>query len=228
MVVSVLDQLGLIGQPPQHNTTGGYPESLSSMFHLAKGLYNNWNRKEQYSILILGLDNAGKTTFLETLKKSYSLHSKELNKITPTVGQNVAQIPMDKNCILKFWDVGGQQNLRTMWSEYYPQCHGIIFVVDSTDRTRIGECNEVLTTVMMDEDVEGVPVLMLANKQDRPDAMEVQDIKQIFNKIAEHLSARDSRVLPLSALTGEGVREAAEWLLIRLQRNKTNRPPQYR
>lgn len=198
------------------------------MFHLAKGLYNNWNRKEQYSILILGLDNAGKTTFLETLKKSYSLHSKELSKITPTVGQNVAQVPMDKNCILKFWDVGGQQNLRAMWPEYYPQCHGIIFVVDSTDRSRIGECNDVLATVMMDEDVEGVPVLMLANKQDRPDAMEVQDIKQIFNKIAEHLSARDSRVLPLCALTGEGVREAAEWLLIRLQRNKANRPPQYR
>lgn len=198
------------------------------MFHLAKGLYNNWNRKEVYSILILGLDNAGKTTFLETLKKNYSLHSKDLDKIVPTVGQNVAQVPMSKSCTLKFWDVGGQENLRAMWPEYYPQCHGIIFVVDSTDRSRIGECNEVLQTVMMDEDVEGVPVLMLANKQDRPDAMEVQDIKQIFNQMAERLSARDSRVLPLSALTGEGVREAAEWLLIRLQRNKTNRPPQYR
>lgn len=198
------------------------------MFHLAKGLYNNWNRKEVYSILILGLDNAGKTTFLETLKKNYSLHSKDLDKIVPTVGQNVAQVPMNKSCTLKFWDVGGQENLRAMWPEYYPQCHGIIFVVDSTDRSRIGECNEVLQTVMMDEDVEGVPVLMLANKQDRPDAMEVQDIKQIFNQMAERLSARDSRVLPLSALTGEGVREAAEWLLIRLQRNKTNRPPQYK
>lgn len=198
------------------------------MFHLAKGLYNNWNRKEVYSILILGLDNAGKTTFLETLKKNYSLHSKDLDKIVPTVGQNVAQVPMSKSCTLKFWDVGGQENLRAMWPEYYLQCHGIIFVVDSTDRSRIGECNEVLQTVMMDEDVEGVPVLMLANKQDRPDAMEVQDIKQIFNQMAERLSARDSRVLPLSALTGEGVRGAAEWLLIRLQRNKTNRPPQYR
>lgn len=198
------------------------------MFHLAKGLYNNWNRKEQYSILILGLDNAGKTTFLETLKKQYSLHSKDLDKITPTVGQNVAQIPINKSCTLKFWDVGGQETLRTMWPEYYPQCHGIIFVVDSTDRSRIDECSEALRSIIMDEDVEGVPVLMLANKQDRADTMEVQDIKQIFNKIAEHLSARDSRVLPVSALTGEGVREAAEWLLIRLQRNKTNRPPLYR
>lgn len=198
------------------------------MFHLAKGLYNNWNRKEVYSILILGLDNAGKTTFLETLKKNYSLHSKELDKIVPTVGQNVAQIPMNKSCTLKFWDVGGQENLRAMWPEYYPQCHGIIFVVDSADRSRIGECNEALKSVIMDEDVEGVPVLMLANKQDRPDAMEVQDIKQIFNQMAERLDARDSRVLPLSSLTGEGVCEAAEWLLVRLQRNKTNRPPHYK
>lgn len=198
------------------------------MFHLARGLYNNWNRKEQYSILILGLDNAGKTTFLETLKQQYSLHSKDLDKITPTVGQNVAQINVSKNCVLKLWDVGGQEALRSMWSEYYLQCHGIIFVVDSTDRSRIDECSDTLRSVVMDEEVEGVPVLMLANKQDRPDSLEVQDIKQIFNKIAEHLGARDSRVLPISALTGEGVRDTAEWLLVRLQRNKANRPPVYK
>ncbi|CDF91104.1 probable ADP-ribosylation factor-like protein 3 [Zygosaccharomyces bailii] len=198
------------------------------MFHLARGLYNNWNRKEQYSILILGLDNAGKTTFLETLKQQYSLHSKDLDKITPTVGQNVAQINVNNTCTLKMWDVGGQEALRSMWSEYYPQCHGIIFVVDSTDRFRIDECGDALKSVVMDEEVEGVPILMLANKQDRPDSLEVQDIKQIFNKIAEHLGARDSRVLPISALTGEGVRDAAEWLLVRLQRNKANRRPLYK
>lgn len=198
------------------------------MFHLARGLYNNWNRKEQYSILILGLDNAGKTTFLETLKQQYSLHSKDLDKITPTVGQNMAQINVSKTCTLKLWDVGGQETLRSMWSEYYPQCHGIIFVVDSTDRSRIDECSDTLRSVVMEEEVEGVPVLMLANKQDRPDSLEVQDIKQIFNRLAEHLGARDSRVLPISALTGEGVRDTAEWLLVRLQRNKTNRPPVYK
>lgn len=200
---------------------------LDRMFHLVKGLYNNWNRKKQFSILILGLDNAGKTTFLETLKKEYSLHSKPLEKITPTVGQNVATIPV-QDCVLKFWDVGGQETLRSLWAEYYSQAHGIIFVVDSTDRDRLDECKETLRSIVMDEDVEGVPVLMLANKQDREDRMEVQDIKEIFNKIAEHLGARDSRVLPISALTGEGVTDAAEWLLVRLKRNGANRPPLYR
>ncbi|CAR23546.1 Arf family GTPase ARL3 [Lachancea thermotolerans CBS 6340] len=198
-----------------------------AMFHLAKGLYANWNRREQYSILILGLDNAGKTTFLEMLKKEYSKGSKSPEKITPTVGQNVATIPVN-NCLLKFWDVGGQETLRSLWPEYYAQAHGIIFVIDSADRERLEECCRTLKTVVTDEEVEGIPVLMLANKQDREDRMEVQDIKEVFNKIAEHLGARDSRVLPISALNKEGVKEAAEWILVRLRRNKANKPPQYK
>lgn len=50
--------------------------------------------------------------------------------------------------------------------------------------------------------VEGVPVLMLANKQDVPGASRVEEIKEVFNKIAAKLGARDSRVLPVSALEG--------------------------
>lgn len=198
------------------------------MFHLLQGLYHNWNKKEQYSILILGLDNAGKTTFLETLKKTYNLSSKDLSRIVPTVGQNVATITTKENILLKFWDVGGQESLRSMWSEYYSQCHAIIFVVDSTDRSRIDEWKHTLTSIMMDDEIEGVPVLMLANKQDKQDRMEIQDIKEIFNQIAEHLSARDSRVLPVSALTGDGITDSMDWLILRLQRNKKSRPPTYK
>ena len=44
--------------------------------------------------------------------------------------------------------------------------------------------------------------MMLANKQDLPDAMAVEQIKEVFNKIAIHLDARDSRVMPVSALEG--------------------------
>ncbi|CAB4255827.1 similar to Saccharomyces cerevisiae YPL051W ARL3 GTPase of the Ras superfamily required to recruit Arl1p to the Golgi [Maudiozyma barnettii] len=200
------------------------------MFHLVKGLYANWNRKEQYSVLILGLDNAGKTTFLETLKNQSSLKSKPLDKITPTVGQNIALIPVPNkpNILLKLWDVGGQESLRAMWPEYYSQCHGIIFVVDSSDSERMDECKRTLTSIVMDDEAEGVPILMLANKQDRPDRLEIQDIKEIFNQIAEHLSARDSRVLPVSSLTGEGIMDALDWMVLRLERNKKNRPPQYK
>lgn len=75
-------------------------------------------------------------------------------------------------------------------------------MVDSTDKARIEECRDVLEIVVDSEDTEGVPILMLANKQDREESLEVEEIKEVFNKIAERLSARDSRVLPVSALTG--------------------------
>lgn len=80
----------------------------------------------------------------------------------------------------------------------------------------------------MDDEIEGIPILMLANKQDKPERMEVQDIKEIFNRIAEHMSARDSRVLPVCALTGEGIKDSIEWMILRLQRNKNDRPPVYK
>ncbi len=66
---------------------------------------------------------------------------------------------------------------------------------------------------------------MLANKQDVPGALSVPEIQEIFNKIAEVLEARDSKVLPISALTGDGVREAIDWLSLRVQRNASHRPP---
>ena len=36
---------------------------------------------------------------------------------------------------------------------------------------------------------------------------------------------RDSRVLPCSALSGKGVREAVEWIATRVGWNKESRPP---
>ncbi|KAK9451144.1 ADP-ribosylation factor family-domain-containing protein [Limtongia smithiae] len=198
------------------------------MYHLMKGIYMQATKKEEYSVLILGLDNAGKTTLLEQLKRIYNEgRSVPADKIVPTVGQNMSHVTVGK-MHMKLWDVGGQENLRSLWRAYYSDCHAIVFVVDSTDRARIEECRNSLQAVVTDDTTEGIPVLMLANKQDRDDSMEVEDIKEIFNKIAEHLSARDSRVLPISALKGTGVREAAEWLAIRLARNKQYRPPNRR
>ncbi|KAG7877809.1 hypothetical protein KL905_001075 [Ogataea polymorpha] len=198
------------------------------MFHLAQSLYSSYTRKDEYSVLILGLDNAGKTTFLEQLKSIYVPNYKELRpeRILPTVGQNVGTIQVH-GTLLKFWDVGGQDSLRELWSEYYSNSHAIVFVIDSCDKERLVECSNVLTGVMSNELIEGLPILMLANKQDREDEtkLELVDIKEIFNPIAENLNARDSRVLPVSAITGEGVKDAIEWLYTRLIRNKMNRPP---
>lgn len=60
-----------------------------------------------------------------------------------------------------------------------------------------------LETIISHRDTADIPVLMLANKQDLPNSLKVEEIQQAgFTRIAEALSARDSKVLPISALTG--------------------------
>jgi ADP-ribosylation factor related protein 1 len=87
----------------------------------------------------------------------------------------------------------------------------------------------VLESVLHNQDAEGVPILVLANKQDREDCVEVVRIKEgLVRKVFEGEkggNVRDSRVLPCSALTGTGVQEAVEWLCSRVKWNKEARPP---
>lgn len=87
----------------------------------------------------------------------------------------------------------------------------------------------VLEDVLQHEDTEGVPLLVLANKQDREDCVEVVRIKEgLVRKVFEGEkggAVRDSRVLPCSALTGTGVKEAVDWLCSRVKWNKEARPP---
>lgn len=216
------------------------------MYHLIKSLYLHATSKEEYSILLLGLDNAGKTTLLEQIKSLYNDQHLPNLKTVPTVGQNVSLIDLP-DVYLRIWDVGGQHSLRGLWQSYYSSCHAIVFVLDSTDvgnadieslskesrrdndEGRLDECRLVLEDVLQNEQTEGVPVLVLANKQDREDCVEVVRIKEgLVRKVFEGekgQNVRDSRVLPLSALTGTGVKEAVEWLCSRIKWNKEGRPP---
>ncbi|KAJ1563348.1 ADP-ribosylation factor protein 3, partial [Nowakowskiella sp. JEL0078] len=134
---------------------------------------------------------------------------------------------------MNFWDLGGQRDLQSLWEKYYGECHAILFVIDANDQDRLDEVQEAFgrmffENMITNDSIEGVPVLMLANKQDVEGALGVHEIKETFNKIAVKLSARDSKVMSVSALTGDGVRDAVDWLYVRLQRNKINRPPIFR
>lgn len=88
------------------------------MFSLLYGLWKYYFKREEYFVLILGLDNAGKTTFLEQSKTRINKNYKgvNLNKITATVGLNIGRIDTD-GIILNFWDLGGQTELQTLWDK---------------------------------------------------------------------------------------------------------------
>ena len=70
--------------------------------------------------------------------------------------------------ILNFWDLGGQEELQALWDKYYAECHAIIYTVDSNDRDRIQESKKSFDAMIVNENLNGVPLLVLANKQDLP------------------------------------------------------------
>ncbi|CAL8070917.1 unnamed protein product [Orchesella dallaii] len=196
------------------------------MYTLFSGLYRYLTQNEEYCVVILGLDDAGKTTYLEAVKAAMSKDYKRMDpsRITPTVGLNTGQVETT-GIAIQFWDLGGQAELQTLWDKYYSECHGVIYVIDSHDRDRIEESKEAFDKMIRNELLQGVPLLVLANKQDLPDCMGVREVKPIFNQSAHLIGPRDCMVMPVSALTGEGIVEGLNWMIDCLKRNSEVRPP---
>uniref|UniRef100_A0A9L0TJD8 ADP-ribosylation factor-related protein 1 n=4 Tax=Equus TaxID=9789 RepID=A0A9L0TJD8_HORSE len=203
-------------------------EAPHTMYTLLSGLYKYMFQKDEYCILILGLDNAGKTTFLEQSKTRFNKNYKgmSLSKITTTVGLNIGTVDVGKSRLL-FWDLGGQEELQSLWDKYYAECHGVIYVIDSTDEERLSESKQAFEKMVTSEALDGVPILVLANKQDIETCLSIPDIKTAFSDCTSKIGRRDCLTQACSALTGKGVREGIEWMVKCVVRN-VHRPPRQR
>lgn len=140
------------------------------------GLFDSLNPSGQtLHIVQLGLDSAGKTTVLYRLKFDQYLNT------VPTIGFNCEKIRgtgKAKGVQFLVWDVGGQEKLRPLWRSYTRCTDGIVFVLDSVDVERMEEAKiELMRTANSNV---GVPVLVLANKQDLPGAKDPQEIEKLL------------------------------------------------
>ena len=71
----------------------------------------------------------------------------QLSKITTTVGLNIGKINT-QGVKLMFWDLGGQEELQTLWDKYFNDCHGVIFIIDSADPDRLMESKSAFDKVL--------------------------------------------------------------------------------
>ncbi|THD27722.1 ADP ribosylation factor protein 5B [Fasciola hepatica] len=155
-----------------------------------------------HKVLIVGLDNAGKSTIL------YQFVLKEAVHTSPTVGSNVEEVKW-RNLHLIMWDIGGQSSLRPSWSTYFPGSDFVILVIDSTDRERIWIAKKELYKLLAAEDLKKAKMLIFANKQDVAGCMSVAEISQSLNLT----SIRDHpwHIQACCALTGEGLPQGLDW-----------------
>jgi len=103
----------------------------------------------------VGLDAAGKTTIL------YKLKLGEIVTTIPTIGFNVETVEY-KNISFTVWDVGGQDKIRPLWRHYFQNTQGLIFVVDSNDRDRIGEARDELHRMLNEDELRDAALLIFA------------------------------------------------------------------
>ena len=167
-------------------------------------------------ILLIGLDNAGKTTILNFIK------SKKFVQTEPTVGLNIETIII-KNFEFLIFDVGGK--VRTLWSHYYENLSAIIFVVDSTDRGRLWEIREELKKINHELKYQAIPALIFYNKQDLE---KVVDFSELIDSTGiKEILELDVIVQKCSAKTGDGVYEGLDklssFLLISEKRGEANK-----
>ncbi|XP_058505405.1 ADP-ribosylation factor-like protein 14 [Solea solea] len=170
--------------------------------HVAMGLRGS--KPPEAHVLLLGLDNAGKSTLLYKLKHNLSVST------VPTIGFNVETIETrkkGKNIAVILWDVGGQGSMREHWRSFHPDAAAVVFVVDSADQERLGEARRELEKTLASEPLSGLPLILIANKQDVHGALTATEMKDKIN-LKKVCSGRDWFVQPCSASTGFGVEDA--------------------
>jgi len=172
-----------------------------------KSLIDGGKGKEQ-RIVMLGLDNAGKTTIL------YKLKMGEVVQTTPTIGFNVETVTR-KNLSFSVWDVGGQDQIRSLWRHYFLNTQAVIFVIDSNDTVRLKEAKDELNNVLVSPELAGAIVLVLANKQDIPNALSSAEITNGLDM--EKVKTHPWHVQAACAVNGDGLEQGLEWLAERIK-----------
>lgn len=159
-------------------------------------------------VLLLGLDNAGKTTLL------YRLKDGRVNTFIPTQRANIEKFEYG-GVSFKAFDLGGHEAVRRLWGDFAEDVDAVIFVVDSADAGRIGEAREELHRILGEDGLQDTPVMVLGNKADIPTALPHD---ALFGKLGiEALRRRgETRLFVCSMVLGTGFEDAMKWVAAQL------------
>lgn len=177
--------------------------------------------KKDIVLLMTGLDNSGKTLVLKHLNNDPNLD------VVPTMGFRYVNLN-HKLYSIKVYDVGGSSGIRPIWKNYYNDIHGVIYVVDASDMSRLDENKIIFGDLISNENIAGKPILLLANKQDIPGAIDELDVVENLDveKVA-NLMRCPTRVEICSCIftpdkaksSTSGIKNGYNWLLEIISKN---------
>ncbi|KAH9991621.1 ADP-ribosylation factor family-domain-containing protein [Russula compacta] len=112
-------------------------------------------------------------------------------------------------------DVGGQRTLRPYWRNYFEQTDALVWVVDSGDRLRLGDCRKELHSLLLEDRLAGASLLVFANKQDIQGSMTDKEIEQASLGALDlpTIKSHQWSIIPCSAVTGYNLLEGLNWVV---------------
>ncbi|KAI5949689.1 hypothetical protein CANMA_005496 [Candida margitis] len=177
-------------------------------------IIRNQKRKDkEIRMLVLGLDNSGKTTIVKNM-----LHE-DVDIISPTMGFQIQSLPY-KGYTLNMWDIGGQTSLRAFWSNYFDKTDVVMWVIDGLSLERIEESYRELRDKIIEQDrLVGVYLLIAINKTDLIPEGDLKSLKETVSRLLqleEVIPERDHWNIELvSGKTGAGIGKVLDWVISR-------------
>ena len=95
----------------------------------------------------------------------------------PTVGFNMKKVTKG-NVTIKMWDIGGQTRFRSMWERYCRGVNAIVYVVDAADSEKFNLSIKELNELLQKPTLAGIPLLVLGNKNDLPEAISAEELTE--------------------------------------------------
>jgi hypothetical protein len=162
-------------------------------------------------MVVTGPFNSGKTQFIRAIseidvvatERKISSEAEKVKEST-TVAMDFGRITVDEELVLYLFGTPGQKRFDFMWEILSEGMLGFVVMVDSTRPETFREAKSILETFRA---YAPTPYVVAANKQDAPDAWELDDLR-----IALRLDPA-IKLLPCVASDKEKVKEVLLELL---------------
>ncbi|KAL2911988.1 ADP-ribosylation factor-like protein 8B [Polyrhizophydium stewartii] len=156
-------------------------------------------------LTLVGLQNSGKTTLVSVIANGQFTED-----MIPTVGFNMRKVTKG-SVVMKLWDLGGQARFRSMWERYCRGVNAIVYVVDSADHAKLPSSRMELHNLLDRQLLAGIPVLVLGNKNDLPEALSEDEL--IDQLELKSITNREVACYSISAKNSVNIDLTLQWLM---------------
>lgn len=174
----------------------------------------------EVQLLVLGSEGVGKTVMLKRLQTitaqenlAQAQQKEDLGEAPstiPTIGVNLVTLTHNRKKYT-FRELGGAMG--PVWNNYFKDANCVVYLIDTAKRTQIASSCIQLLEMLSSKETQDMPILLIFNKVDSPDCMNMSEISALIRLPDIIANARqDITVLECSFRQGTGLHEILKWL----------------